>query len=119
MAVVGEKQMAVDTRGCVCPFSATRGSRAGPRLVTASINRQHRIHGHSREARGAECLQLPPIRLAPDGSRQTLSILDRRIGSRAACAFSAQTAYRNPVVDKLRREMNAGLRRVVAERMWP
>jgi hypothetical protein len=60
--------------------------------VAASINRQERSHGRrSREAAaGAECLQLSPIWLAPDGSRRTLSILDTRIGSRAACAVSAR-----------------------------
>jgi hypothetical protein len=61
-----------------------------PRFVAASINRQQRDHRHSREVGSAECLRLSPIRLAFDGSRRTLSILDRRIGSRATCALSAR-----------------------------
>ena len=39
--------------------------------------------------------------------------------SLGSCSLAAQTASLNRAADKLRREMNAGLRRVAAERIWP
>jgi hypothetical protein len=92
-ANTGSSDASVRHRMRQMPALSSGGSRAGPRLVAASINRQQRGHGRSRGRRVAERLQWSPIWLATDGSRGILSILDERIASGAACARSARSAW--------------------------